>query len=89
MPTFEQLARDYANRITSAHDHKTQANLVFREIKGLVYKSTGSALSAYDRKELLLLVLKEIINTCIVTKSADNSEYLELIAYIAQLLREA
>lgn len=84
MSTNEQLAKEYTIKILQAHNNKAQIDLVVRDVTNLVYTSTKARISTYDQNEILLLILKLIIDDTLTMKSADNANYLDLIAYISQ-----
>lgn len=88
MTSIEDFSKQYARKIINAPNSKAQAIAVMGDINGIVYKSNDKPLVTSDRRELLLRILKEIIEEGLVTKSFDNTSYLDLVAYLIQQLED-
>ena len=85
MPTFEELAKSYAEKLASAPDRKHAANEIVRSIEGLVYTGTKESLSAADKRRIVELV-RTPIQFGIHIREADNAAYLAMINYVYQKL---
>jgi hypothetical protein len=81
MPSFEELARDYAGRLASTSYTQAVAGEIAQEIKSLVYPS-GYPVNVEDRKRILEKTYEYLTNYPYYTKSADNYHYLQLLNWI-------
>jgi hypothetical protein len=86
MSEHETLAKEYADKVLNAGNKIVEVELVIRRISALRYEDQSS-ITPRDRNEIILHMLKIVIDDGISKKSADNASYLGLIAHITQLLQ--
>lgn len=53
MPTFDELARDYAERLARTTNPQQAAVQIAQEVRGLVYSTTQRSLSIADKQKIL------------------------------------
>ena len=86
MSEHETLAREYATKVLNASNRVVEIDLVIRNISALRYQDQ-SPITLCDRNEIILLMLKTVIDDVISKKGTDNASYLGLIAHIIQQLQ--
>lgn len=84
MPTLNEIAQNFANRITSAGTRQ-EIEFILDEINRLVYEKTNTPISL-DDKEILLQAIYNILQPYAI-KTFDNKNYLELIRYMMEQIR--
>lgn len=89
MTSYEDIGKKYAERILRSVNAHVEADHVFRELSTVRYKEEQSPITLRTRNELVLYMLKSVIDDVISKKSADNARYLDLIAHIVQQLQES
>jgi hypothetical protein len=86
MSEHETLAKEYADKVLNASNKVVEVDLVIRRISAIRYEDQSS-IAPHDRNEIILHLLKIVIDDGISKKSADNASYLGLIAHITQQLQ--
>ncbi len=82
MPTMDELARDFANRLAGSRNPTAVAQQIETEIRFLRYQANQRPLTLEDRTILLQKTYDLLSNFPTFTKSADNNHYLQLIQWI-------
>jgi hypothetical protein len=86
MSEHETLAKEYAGKVLNASNKVVEVDLVIPNISALRYKDQ-SPITPRDRNEIILLMLKIVIDDVISNKSTGNASYLGLITHIIQQLQ--
>ena len=82
MATFKELAEQYAEAINSSvYQDDKAAEVVVRDIGGLVYKGSQKSLSEDDKEKIVEL-------TGLALKGRDNQNYLQLVNHMLSLLKK-
>jgi hypothetical protein len=82
MPTFDELARYYAERLARSAQPQLEAQQIALEVRRLVDSSTQAPLSTYDKQQILQKTYGYLEGIPYYTKSLDNQHYLQLIEWI-------
>jgi hypothetical protein len=85
MSEHETLAKEYADKVLIASNKVVEIDLVIRSISALQYQDE-SPITPHDKNEIILLMLKIVIDDVIINKNTDNASYLGLITHITQQL---
>jgi hypothetical protein len=86
MSEHEALAKEYADKVLNSGNKVVEVDLVVRNISALWYKDQSS-ITLRDRNEIILYMLKVVIDDVISKESTDNASNLGLIAHITQQLQ--
>jgi hypothetical protein len=86
MSEHETLAKEYAGKVLSASNKVVEVDLVIRSISALHYQDQ-SPITPRDKNEIILFMLKIVVEDVITNKNTDNASYLGLISHITQQLR--
>lgn len=81
MATYNELAKQYLQQLREAADKKSEVQRIVKDINELIYSLSKDPLSKEDKIKIVEL-MRESLNEGIITKAADNTEYLNLIAQI-------
>jgi hypothetical protein len=82
MPSFDELAHDYAERLARAPNPQLVAGQIAQEVRGLIYSTTQAPLSRAHRQQILQTSYEYLAGRPSYTKSLDNQQYLQLIEWI-------
>lgn len=82
MPSFDELSRDYAERLARSTNPQVVAAQIARDVRGLVYSTTQAPLSTSDKQQILQKTYDDLTGRPTYTKSLDNESYLDLIQWI-------
>jgi hypothetical protein len=85
MSNHETLAKEYAEKVLNASNKVVEVDLTIRSISALRY-TDQSPITPSDINEIILLILKIVIDDAINKKGTDNASYLGLITHIIQHL---
>lgn len=86
MSEHETLANQYADKILNASNKVVEVDLAVRSISALRYQDQ-SPITPQDANEIILLILKIVVDDVIESRSTDNASYLGLITHIIQQLK--
>ncbi len=87
MPTLDELADSYYERLAKAQDDKGDEGLmaashaILGEINGLTWEETGTPLSSEEKKDLIQQIVHDKRRVRL-KKAADNRSLLSYVSYM-------